>query len=187
MRILYIHGFGSQFDPNHEKIKVLETLGTVVGVNVDYCRGFENVCAVVKDAILESNIDLVVGTSMGGYTAACVGTKMGIPFVSLNPAVTPSVSLQRWVGNFTDYAGNDHVLTESMVATYPDIPTDGYGLILLQSGDEVIPAGVTQIMLDDFYRVVLYPGGTHRFENLEKALPDITTFVSQANACYGLV
>lgn len=184
MNILYIHGLGSQYDPDNKKIQVLATIGTVHGVDVDYCRGFDFVYNTVKDAVLDSKIDLIVGTSMGGYTAACVGSAMGIPFVSLNPAVTPRVSLRRWVGNFTDYSGNDRCLTESMVDTYPDISTNGYGLILLQAGDEVISANATKEMLNEHYLVNMYSGGNHRFEHIEKCLPDIKEFFARSQVSY---
>lgn len=185
LNILYIHGFGSQYDPDNKKIQVLATMGTVYGVNVDYCRGFDFVYDTVKDAVLDCKPNLIVGTSMGGYTAACVGSAMGIPFVGLNPAVTPCVSLRTWIGNFTDYSGNDSCLTESIADTYPDISTDGYGLILLQAGDEVISAHATKEMLNEHYLVNMYPDGNHRFQNLENRLPDIQDFFARSQVSYG--
>ena len=107
MKILYIHGFGSYYHPSKSKIQTLQRLGDVIGVNLDYCEGFEpsyeKVCEVV------SSCDLIVGTSMGGYMASHVGTAYGIPFVALNPAVNPRDSLLKHVGSFVDYGGNDKV------------------------------------------------------------------------------
>lgn len=176
MKILYVHGFGSHYDPNHEKIKMLETLGTVVGVDVDYCKGFDDAFATLMDAMIDHDVDLIVGTSMGGYMATHLSAKTGKPFVALNPATAPNISLQKWVGTFTDYAGHDRCLTENTVATYPDIATDGYGMVFVESADEIINASDTMKTLRDVYQVKMFGGGSHRFTHMEKALPMIKAF-----------
>lgn len=185
MKILYVHGFGSKYDPTHEKIQQLETLGEVVGVDVDYCKGFSRAFETVLAVVLSEGIDLIVGTSMGGYMAAHVGSETGTPFVSLNPATNPSESLQKWVGGFVDYTGTEHHLAESVVQNYPDIVTEGCGLVLLDSGDEVINAYNTQSMLESFFEVHMFKGGGHRFVHMEKALPVIGVFLQKAGASYG--
>jgi len=185
MKILYVHGFGSHFDPTHSKIKILGELGTVVGVDVEYCKGFEHSYNIVFDAVLAQEVDLIIGTSMGGYIAAHVGAKTGTPFVALNPATIPSVNLQKWVGNFTDFSGNDHCLTDAVVEGYPEITTDGWGLVIVESGDEIINASDTVAMLENNFQVVKLNGGGHRFVHMELALPIIREFYSRANTSYG--
>lgn len=184
MNILYVHGFGSHYDPNDTKIKILEMLGTVVGANVDYCNGFRDVFESVLEIVLTSDIDLIVGTSMGGYMAAHVGAKTGVPFVALNPTIEPGETLQRYVGVFIDFAGNDRCLTEVTVENYPVIIQEGCGLVLLDSGDEVLNANTTQNLLSDVFNVKVFPGGAHRFTHLEEALPDIKVHMSQASTSY---
>ena len=49
MRTLYVHGFGSRFDPENPKLKALSELGEVVGVDVDYCEGFKHVLTTLAD------------------------------------------------------------------------------------------------------------------------------------------
>lgn len=66
MNILYTHGFGSRFDANGDKVKELSTIGTVLGVDVDYSKGSEDVVDKVRDVIQHNHIDLIVGCSMGG-------------------------------------------------------------------------------------------------------------------------
>lgn len=186
MKILYVHGFGSSYDPEHEKIQYLKTLGTVIGVDVDYCDGFTSVFERVLDAVLTEKVDLIVGTSMGGYMAAHVGAEAGIPFVAMNPAIKPNISLQRWVGAFVDYNGHEHYLSESVCETYPDIVQKGNGLVLLDSGDEVIPAYPTQHLLENVFDVRMFSGGNHRFAHLETALPIIKKFFEVSENTYGL-
>jgi predicted esterase YcpF (UPF0227 family) len=184
MKILYVHGFGSRYDPGHEKIKLLATLGEVVGVDVNYCLGYGLVFDKVMSKVIDHKIDLVVGTSMGGYMSAMVGDKAGVPFVALNPAITPSTSLLKWVGNFTDHSGHDHHLTEMTASGFPDITTTGSGLVIVESNDEVIPASDTVTALRNHFHVEMFVGGSHRFVNMAKALPLITTHYNHAGNTY---
>ncbi|SRR6056297_3361366 len=185
MKILYVHGFGSHYDPEHEKIQMLETLGTVVGVDIDYCKGFKNVFETVFEKASSESVDLIVGTSMGGYMAAQVGSESGTPFVALNPAVQPSETLQKWVGTFTDYSGHKRYLTEGCVENYPDIVKEGCGLVIVETADEVLSANDTVDLLDDVFQVEKFAGGGHRFTHIEKALPLIKEFYNQSTASYG--
>jgi predicted esterase YcpF (UPF0227 family) len=185
MKILYVHGFGSHYDPEHEKIKLLETLGTVVGVDVDYCKGFRRAFEMVLESALSQKVDLIVGTSMGGFMAAHVGAETGTPFVALNPATQPSKTLQKWVGTFTDYAGNDRTLTKDCVDNYPDIIQEGSGLVIVETADEIINAYNTAALLNGVYQVEVFGGGSHRFTHMKNALPVIQEFYTQSETSYG--
>lgn len=186
MNILYIHGFGSKYDPEHEKIKALETLGVMCGVDLDYTRGFRNCFEIVLEEVLAQHIDLIVGTSMGGYMAAHVGAETGVPFVALNPAISPSNSLQQWIGHNTAHDGTEFILTDSIVANYPDIIEEGCGLVIVETGDEVISASNTISKLAKVFKVAIFPGGSHRFTHIENALPLITEHYTTSTSMYGI-
>ena len=184
MKILYVHGFGSYYDRSKSKVQTLQSLGVVIGVNLDYCEGFEANFDKVCEAV--SGCDLIVGTSMGGYMASHVGAACGIPFVALNPAVSPRVSLMKHVGSFVDYGGNNKVLSEAVVANYPDIKTtNGCGLVLLEADDDIIDPKATKALLDPVYDVRLYEGGSHHFDSLPMVLDEIVAFVEVAEMIYG--
>lgn len=51
-RILYCHGFASNFDPEKEKVRVLSTLAPVDGVTVDYTLAPSQVFAAFSGAIV---------------------------------------------------------------------------------------------------------------------------------------
>lgn len=186
MKILYIHGFGSRYDPGHVKIKSLEQLGTVVGVDVNYCKGFKSSFDSIMSVIVSENVDLIVGTSMGGYMAAHVGAKAGIPFVALNPATQPSVTLQKWIGTFTDYSGKDQCLSEATATSFPDITQEGAGLVIVESSDEIINASETVDLLEHVFNVEQFKGGSHRFVHIENALPLIKQHYLQSSINYGI-
>lgn len=185
MRLLYIHGFASFYDPSKSKIKILKNLGEVAGVDIDYCGGFDTAFKKASDAAM--TCDLVVGTSMGGFVASHVGAALGIPFIALNPAIAPKESLLKYVGSFTDYSGNEKVLDEATVASYPDFKTvDGCGLILLESGDDVIDPKRTFAALDGIYQIKMVEGGSHRFSSLSEQVEEIAAFIHNAEMIYGL-
>lgn len=188
MNILYLHGFGSEYNSASPKTKMLEKFGSVSGVNIDYTRGFTYVYELVSGICLREDIDLLVGTSMGGYTASHVGARLGIPFVALNPAVTPNVALHKYTGtDITDYTGRKYTLTSNVVDAYPEINTDGCGCVIVELGDEIIPALQTQWRLDSVYEVHVLPGGSHRFTDLKTASKIIGEFSVNSMASYGAV
>jgi predicted esterase YcpF (UPF0227 family) len=182
MRILYVHGFGSHYNPTHKKIIALETLGTVIGIDVDYCKGYEFVFEKVQSAVNIDAIDVIVGTCMGGYMAAQVGTQIGVPFVSLNPIVAPDIWLQQWIGAFADCDNSTKILPDNTVAGYPAITTEGNGLVLLDSNDEIINAKETFRLLEDAFHVKMFAGGNHGFAHIEHALPLIMEHMNTAPA-----
>lgn len=186
MKILYVHGFGSHYDPKHEKIQLLESLGTVVGVDLEFGKGFDSVYNTVLDKVIDEQVDLIVGTSMGGYIAAHVGAQAGVPFVALNPITNPRETLKRWLGNFTDSAGRDHYLSESAVESYPEISKEGYGLVIVESSDEIVHSADTVSLLSEHYTVERITGGSHCFTHMEKVLPLIKEFFTRAEASYGV-
>lgn len=186
MNILYVHGFGSSFDPSSEKVQLLGTLGEIHGINVDWTDSPSDILESISEVIFEKQIDLVVGTSMGGWAAAASGTEHGIPFVSINPAVNPSSSLLRHVGHGVDYLGRKYSLSEKTVAEYEPLRTGGCGLILLDLADDVIDAHSTINSYSEHYQCVEFQGGSHRFEHMRESLATITEFYSSAEIIYGL-
>ena len=186
MNIYYCHGFASQFDPSSPKLEMLSKLGPVLGHNIDYTKPAEEVVQHCQDELIKADIDLVVGTSMGGWLANIVGARAGIPFVAINPAIDPSQTLKKYVGAGLDFQGEEYELTESVVGSYGTFATNGCGLILLDQGDDVIDWKVTHDMFQKHYSVVSFPGGSHRFEHMEESLPLIEALFERSSLIYGL-
>lgn len=186
LNIYYCHGFASQFDPGSSKIEALSKLGPVYGHNIDYTKPVDEIVQQCIDKLIEADIDIIIGTSMGGWLASVAGSRTGVPFVAINPAIEPSQTLRRHIGKGVDYQGNKYELTSSVVSGYGPLPTDGCGLILLDEGDDVFDWRETYDVYHKRYSVVSFPGGSHRFEHMEASLPLIEDFFDGSSLVYGL-
>jgi len=191
MRVAYLHGFASYYDPENPKVKALEVLAAPYGLDINYYAGPQ---VAIQSAIyfcLKHQIDLVVGTSMGGWLASHVGAALGIPFVALNPARVPAVSLMKYT-EVPEEPQFDHggypmpVMEPEVVMSYPPISKKGCGLVIVEKGDEVFDWEATKSDLDKYHKVVVVDGGSHRFESLRDQLDVIEHFVEMSGIIYGV-
>ena len=60
--------------------------------------------------------------------------------------------------------------------------TEGNGLMLLDSKDEIINARETFRLLEDTFHVKMFEGGNHGFKHMERALPLIATHINTPQA-----
>lgn len=186
MNILYIHGWGSEFDSGSNKVTQLSRLGSVVGPNLDYTQGLRAVLDECKGWIQEHDIDLIVGTSLGGYTASHLGARTGLPFVAVNPAINPRESLEKYLGEGVDHVGHQYHLRPEVIADLPLFNMNGFGLVLLDMDDEVLDSSLTAEFIGSRYPVVTFQGGSHRFEHMEDSLGYVQNLVNNAQTIYGL-
>lgn len=160
---LYIHGFNSS--PASVKARQLGNRLTALG------RGTEFVCPALShrphEAMqqLESLVALdgartvLVGSSLGGFYATWLAEKHGCKAVLVNPALTPHLGLESYLGPQRNlYTGELYKLTrthlQEMAAYAVAAPTraERYFLVVT-TGDE---------LLDYREAVAKYPGARHR-------------------------
>ena len=85
MKTLYIHGLDSF--PVPEKIDILKKQGlNTVALHIDY-RNNKDVFEILLQFAIEHKIELVVGSSLGGYLAFWIGAKLKVPQILYNPAI----------------------------------------------------------------------------------------------------
>ena len=111
--------------------------------------------------------------------------KLDIPFILINPAIEPRISLKKYIGEGIDWVGKNYHLSESVVAEYSKILTSGIGLVFLDSADKVIDAGETLKTLTPYFNVKVFEGGSHRFEHIIEALPTIKDFYNRLEFSHG--
>jgi len=183
---IYIHGFNSKGDPTSQKIKELGRLGETVTVDYDSFGTFDVIEAHLTDEIKRisrsrsDHFTVLAGTSLGGYWASVIGKKYGIPAILINLAVQPQKSLEKHVGiefeNFKD--GQLNTLNENVPASYRDAPDAGMFLILLDREDDIFDYKKTESWFTKNL-VITFDGGSHRFEHMREALPEINMFVNR--------
>ena len=86
MKIAYLHGLESSIDENDPKIIFLRSnFSEVFAPSIAYRndKTFDKLFSEIK----QLKPDLIVGSSMGGYIAYLIGSKLGIETVLFNPAV----------------------------------------------------------------------------------------------------
>jgi len=176
-RIFYCHGFASHFDANKDKVRALSAAAIVDGNTVDYTLPPHKVFESFQKAMSARRKYLFVGTSMGGFFAAWLGTELGFPYVAINPAVTPSHSLRKYIGEGATHYGTRFTLREETVEAYSALPfrMDGQGLVALDMGDKVIDPQRTLQIIGDTLPIVTFPGGSHRFDHMDKLTAVIRT------------
>lgn len=184
--IAYLHGFNSDYNPDDNKIKVLESFDKVIGLRYDT---FGSRTEIFKDLLYkagEAKITAIVGTSLGGYYAAAIARELGIPSILINPSVSPYTgladSLNAPLKNWR--TGKENTLTDEVRNSYIrfniDSDPDNYDyipLVLLDEGDKVMSSDATHNILYRF-DVIIYPDGSHRFEHMKEAEGDITEYLN---------
>lgn len=84
MNILYLHGLNGSLKP--EKRNVLEAYGTVIAPSIDY-QNNSNAISWLYDSYADKSIDVVIGSSMGGFAGFHLSKLMQIPALLFNPAL----------------------------------------------------------------------------------------------------
>jgi hypothetical protein len=169
-QIMYCHGFASHFDPSKDKVRMLSQLAPVIGVTVDYTRHPMEVFEVFSQPLAQARQTLIVGTSMGGFYAAWLGSVLDLPFIAINPAIAPSTSLRKHIGAGMTYFGSAFDLKAEIVDAYKDLPfrTSGQGQIVVDLGDEVIDSQATITAVSNRLPVITYPAGSHQFDHMRE-------------------
>lgn len=186
MIYVYLHGFNSAYDPSSEKVAELSKVGDVLGVTYNTFGTYEEIIAEISAQVSISEDVIFVGTSLGGFWAAEMGSRYGAPSVIINPCIDPFNMLQKYVGTEqTNYVnGEVKTLTQEAVNTYPATGISRSGrylpLVLLDMGDEVIDSFETRQALAGF-PMVHYAGGSHRFDHIKDAIDDIQTYVNHCS------
>lgn len=128
----------------------------------------------------------VVGSSLGGFYAACLSSDWGVPAVLINPAVAPSRDLARHIGEhpvWQDPAQSiffePTYVQELMQLESRGVPTHPETLAFIAKGDEVLDWR-EMLARHQSGRVCLIEGGDHALSDFEGHLPQILEFLQLA-------
>lgn len=176
INVLYIHGYNSSAIKESEKAKTLDAeFNKVYRIAPDYDMGFTHVINEVVDFCNEvGDIDAIIGTSMGGYLAQKIGECSGLPYVSINPAITPKVSLMKY-----------DVPATSLDSYSVYIPSTK-GLMIVGLKDDLInPTHSIRIATDAKMPLIIDEDADHRFSDITEHIDEIAKFLYSSTAREG--
>jgi len=122
---------------------------------------------------------MFIGSSLGGFWAQYLAREFDTRLVLINPSLRPDQTLAQHVGRFANAAtGTETVLSADDVKLLKKYRTEPCNwrvptLTLLDEKDEVLDYRIAAMVLTGCGRTIVYPGGSHRFDHLAEALPEI--------------
>lgn len=84
MNILYLHGLDSKLSP--EKRAILEHYGKVIAADLNYYDNPDAIETILK-MHRDVELDVVIGSSMGGFAGYHVSNALSLPALLFNPAL----------------------------------------------------------------------------------------------------
>ena len=178
--ILYLHGFASC--GNSTKTQLLKKyFGEENVLAPDLPPSPHEAVSLARKLIIENEIDLLIGSSLGGFYASYLCETMGLKTVLINPSIQPYITLASYVGENHYWCSGEafefsredlNSLFEYAVGSPQDATKY---LLLLQTGDELLDYTKAQEKYVGA-RIILEEGGNHRFENLDAYLKIIKEF-----------
>jgi len=189
--IIYLHGFSSSAASDKaQRIKIL--LRQYQIYIADYpSHQPANAIKRLKSCITEiSDGDvpvMLIGSSLGGFYAQYLGAYLSNvhKVVLINPALQPQLTLKPYLGMHMNMVSGElfnFLQSEyDQLALYDVTNMNSIAdtLVLLDKGDSIIDYRVAEARYRARGRVVCYPGGSHWFEHLEQAVPEIVEFYCQ--------
>ncbi len=183
--LVYLHGFNSS--PASHKARYLRAWMTERGLGHLYAcpelpdtpgeavRVIESAVAAVPAASLT-----FIGSSLGGYYATWFAERLGCRAVLVNPAVTPYIGLEAYLGPQKNlYTGAPYELTRAHLDGWralrvEHIDPERY-LVLLETGDEVLDWREAARRYEGA-RMSVRDGGDHSLKGFPDHLPRILAF-----------
>ncbi len=122
MNILYIHGLNGSL--SEEKRAILQTYGTVKSPSINYELDDDSI-ENLKKQFQDKDVDVIIGSSMGGFVGYYLSIALKKPSLLFNPALVSRSVFQR----VPDYSNPDR----------------SYKRLVLGAKDEVVdPCGILQ-------------------------------------------
>ena len=128
--------------------------------------------------------DCLVGSSLGGFYATHLAETIGCRAVLINPAITPHVGLEAYLGEQKNlHTGEPYQLTRAHLAGWRELWVERVDperyLLLLETGDEVLD-WKEAVRRYEGARMVIRLGGDHSLQSFPEHLGRILAFAGLA-------
>ncbi len=160
MNVLNIHGYkGTPFNAAYSALCGLEK--TIISPEIDYDSDQpETILNRLLDLCVSEKIDMIVGTSLGGFLALLIAIKLQKPLLLVNPclqpqAVIPALGYESDVSRFAE-----------MSAVFDDLDRKRVRCIIGGKDEVVGDHGYTKQLLGADHIIVI-PDGMHSGATLE--------------------
>lgn len=171
MKLLYIHGYNGSPNGNSYKLlqKHLPNNWEIIGM--DY---FQDDCTTalcqIKETIIKEKIDVVVGSSLGGYLALLI---TGVKRYIINPCYKPSIELPKLKScnelptpskeMINSYAEYEHMISNIP----PEDKKNIYGIF--GDNDELLGDTYIECFMEDIGKSpIIIPSGHHLSDDIAK-------------------
>ncbi|MGH8735843.1 MAG: YqiA/YcfP family alpha/beta fold hydrolase [Burkholderiales bacterium] len=182
--IIYLHGFNSS--PASRKARAMDTYMRARGLeHLFACPALppgprDAVRAIEAELARHASQPTFVGSSLGGFYATHFAERLGARAVLINPAITPYVGLEAYLGTQMNlYTGETYQLTsadlEGWRALAVEQPDPERYLLLLETGDEVLDWRDATRKYEGA-RTAIRDGGDHTLQSFAEHLPRILNF-----------
>lgn len=177
-KILFLHGFSScGLGNKSSQLRAYFGNEEICSPNLPYSP-FEAI-QYLENVLKHEEIDLLIGSSLGGFYATYLAEKYGMKAVLLNPSTQPWETLAAYVGEQKRFCDEE---VFDFKSTFLDemkrlevLPEVGQYLLLLQSEDELLDYTKAQSLYNT-HKIIVEFGGNHRFENLDEYMSMIEKF-----------
>lgn len=180
-KILYLHGFASCGEGN-KSLELKSYFGTDNVIAADLPPSPLDAIHMIEEILSTTRIDVLIGSSLGGFYATYLAEKYRMKAILLNPSTEPWETLSSYVGWQKRFCDDEvfefKTVYLEQLKTLQVTAEKGKYLLLLQSGDEVLDYTKAQ-SLYNIHKIIVEYGGNHRFENIEEYLSMIEKFINK--------
>lgn len=184
--LVYLHGFNSS--PHSHKAKVLQAEMAARGLGRRYaCPALPPLAGDAMREIGRLGLgasDCLVGSSLGGFYATHLAETIGCRAVLINPAITPHVGLEAYLGEQKNlHTGEPYQLTRAHLAGWRELWVERVDperyLLLVETGDEVLDWREA-VRRYEGARMVIRQGGDHSLQSFPEQIGRILAFAGLA-------
>ncbi|ATX82533.1 hypothetical protein Ga0123462_1684 [Mariprofundus ferrinatatus] len=187
MKVIYLHGFASSGESSKSNWLRDYFAG---GANEFISPDLPNKpgeAALFLDGYLADFADeavCLIGTSLGGFFAACYGGRFGWPCVLINPLADIDDLTGSAMGENTNFATGERFIMDQNDADMLTAMSEALdvgkvqSLLLLDKGDELLDYRKALARYGESSQVHLFEGGSHRFDHLPESISEIMALTS---------
>lgn len=187
MKVIYLHGFASSGNSSKSDWLREQFSGTEFEfTSPDLPNNPSRAITFLDDylgALADQQVCLI-GTSLGGFFAACYGGKHGWPAVLINPLADVNDLIGSAMGENVNFATGETFVMDSADAdaliglSEAMRKPQAASLLLLDKGDELLDYRKALARYGAESQAHLFDGGSHRFDHLPEAMPEILSLLT---------